>query len=696
MQRVWRGRQSAARGARRGNRFLRAGLGGWIAGLLCAAGTPLLAQAPGEAAAGAYHLYLVPETTDGIAFLTHMADVTLAQTPAFGTRYAAVAVYRLHNTRAEPQVLTVRVRSLAGPVAHPANGRLETVTLHRGPARLPLEAASGNQWQSSVALEADERIALELRYAVRGTGRYFPRVQYDVAPLRRWGPPPESLRISFYPNSEVDPRTLQAAQPPDVQFAAGEIRWHYENAWPSQAPHAQFIHQASWDGIREAERQDRPLALGQRYYDLYMAADAPAASRPLFYAQALAAWLRAAERHPGPAHYGLARLYRTRWLAAAPAAQAHYLELFLRHARRAQETLDPARAAARQDVARWLGEGLEARVARAVQREDWAGVNAALAEIERLPAAGMAPERIAGIRADARLQQALRLWAAGAADEALALAGHPLEEPDRAPAPEAWPLFASWIVEIEAEPQALALQLQGSLHPAQAARAAQKLEFLEPWAQRAGEDLTLAWHFRTLAEEPSRTVLHLNVRATDPVQARRLADSLAADADWILLQQLLQPPWGQNRTRRHPFAQDAHYVFALDLRPAFDLWRAKALALEQNAVQEASAGTNAPEDAIRQLHFLNAAAEWRRLARHTVAFVRLLPAAEAGAAPARGQWAATEDQPYVQAQVTQRVPRGPRVAWLAAGLAAFATAASWGLVRLRLGRGAAPPFETVP
>ena len=696
MQRVWRDRPPAARRPRRGRRFLRAGLGGWIAGLLCAAGTPLLAQAPGAGAAGAYHLYLVPETAVGIAFLTHIAEVTLAQTPDFATRYGTVAVYRLHNTRSEPQVLTVRVRSLAGPVAHPENGRVETVTLHRGQARIPLEAAPGSQWQSQVALDADERVALELRYAVRGTGRYFPRVQYDVAPLRRWGQPPESLRVSFYPDSAVDQRTLQSAQPPDVQFAAGEIRWHYENAWPSQAPHAQFIHKAGWDGIRDAERQDRPLTLAQRYHDLYMAADAPAAGRPLFYAQALAAWLRAAERHPGQAHYGLARLYRTRWLEAAPASQAHYLELFLRHARRARDTLDPARAERRQDVARWLGQGLEARVALAVQREDWAGVNAALDEIERLPAAWMEPERLAGIRADARLQQALRLLEAGAADEALALAGHPIRGQDRTPATDAWPLFASWVVEIQAEPQSLALQLQGSLHPAQSARLAPKLKFLEPWAQRKGDDLTLAWHLQTLAEEPSRTVLHLNVRATDPVQARRLADSLAADADWIVLQQLLQPPWVQVRSHRHPFVQDTNFVFALDLRPAFELWRAKALALEQSAVQEASAGAHAPEAAIRQLHFINAAAEWRRLARHTVAFMRLLPAAEAGAAPTPGQWAATEEQPYVQAQVTRRVPRGPRVAWLAAGLAAFATAASWGLMRLRIGHGASPPLETVP
>ena len=78
------------------------------------------------------------------------------------------------------------------------------------------------------------------------------------------------MRLSVYADGELDQRRLQKVAPANYEKLDGEVRWHFENAWPWTPLQLRFIHQAHWDLIRQAMEAGNQLALGRLYHVLYM------------------------------------------------------------------------------------------------------------------------------------------------------------------------------------------------------------------------------------------------------------------------------------------------------------------------------------------------------------------------------------------------------------------------------------------
>lgn len=656
---------------------------GW---LLPASPAPVLAQSDTQLpAAGAFHLYLLPDQVSGIDFLTHIVEVRITEHDAHTTQYSTVATYRVHNTQQDPQVLTLTVQPLRGTVAQAGPGQLRQLMLYRHQTPIPLASLANGQYQGKVVLEPDERDVLALHYTVHTTDeRYFSHVQYDVSILNRWGMPPDSMRVSVFPDLVMDGRNLQIGQPATYQLLDNEIHWHFENALPTPSPRLQFIHKRLWNTILEAEARHDLIALGQHYHTLYTAAAAPEQHRRVFYDQALAAFLQGVAQDPGQAHYGLARLYRTRLLSGTGTADSPYLELVLHHAHLAFQELDPDLEAQRQEVVRWLVQGLELRVALASRREDWTAVNDSLDAIQKLPVAWIGAERIEEIRRNASLQQAIRLLDTGATEEAMILIGAQIREANYLPDPEALPLFAGWRADVQVAPDALDIQLQGTVRPAQAQRLAARLETLAQLARQAGPDILLTWIWPEPEEaSPEHTILYLDLSMTSQLQAQNLGARLSADTDLGLLRHLLLTPWLYATEEQHLFFADQTYEYELHLEEVFRLWRAKAQTLEQHAVAEASAGADSAEAVVRQFTLVNAAHDWRELIRNTAVFIHASPESLAG--PGHVPWVATAESPHLRVRLARRVPHQFHLILLATGLAGSAMIISWGLLRLHRG-----------
>ncbi len=673
-------------GGRHGRRRFRARLGGrlgittvlWLWGATVA----LAQDLPGGP--GAFHLYLVPAEARGIDLLAHVVEVEVVQHPDSTAHYHTVATYWLHNTTAEPRILDLTLRAAAGGLEGPGHGRLQRIQLFAATLPVPLEPLDNGQYQALVALASDERTGLELRYTVHAPGRYFPEVVYDSVPLRAWGAPPASMRLSVYAASELSPRTLQQATPVAYDLLSGEVRWHFENTWPGSPLQVRFIHAATWDRIRQAEATGDQLALGRQFQTLYKVSPEHAPSkRQAFYDQALAALVQAVAQDPGQAHYSLTQLYRTQLLEGVLPGFAAYLEPMLRHARLGLDFLPPEAEWQRRDLTRWLVDGLEMRIAMASQRADWVMVKDALDEAERLSPGGIAPERIAEMRRNAGLQQALGLLHLGATEEAAALVGSRLDAAGYMPPAEEVPLFQSWLAAVVASPTSLTVTMEGSIAPPQTARLRAKLALLEQLTARAGRSQQLTWHMQEDADAvPSRRVLQLHWSASDAGQARQLAEWLGADADWILLQQILQTPWPQESVHSRWLAQDLIYEYTLDLKNTYRLWDAKARALEQDAIREASAGADGPEDAVRQFNYVNSAQAWRDLATNSVVLVSLQPDA-ADPVPTPDAWVATMDDPRLQVRIARHGWRMPHLLGLGSSMLVLLLGLATWLTRMR-------------
>ena len=628
---------------------------------------------------GAFHLYLVPAEAQGIDLLTHVVEVEVVQYPDSTAHYNTVATYWLHNTTAEPHIAGLALRSATGAIGMPSHGRLQRIQIFKGAIAVPLEPLDNGQYRALISLEPDERTSLDLHYTVHAASRYFPEVIYDSVPLRVWGAPPESMRLSIYADSELSQRTLQQVTPATYDLLSGEVRWHFENAWPWAPLHARFIHKATWDLIRQVAAAGDQLALGRQFQILYRVSPEHATSeRQAFYDQALAALVQAVAQDPGQAHYSLTQLYRTPLLEGRLPGFAAYLEPMLHHARLGLEFLPMEHETQRQDLTRWLVDGLEMRIAMASQREDWVVVKDSLDEAEGLPPGWITPERIEEMRRRAGLQQAIGLLHVGAADAAAALVGSRLDVASHMPPPTAVPLFQSWLTAVVASPTSLAVTMEGSVAPAQTARLPEKLALLEQLTAQAGRGPQLTWTIQEDADAvPPRRVLQLHLLASDAGQARRLAELLGADADWVLLQQILRTPWPQETVHSQLLSQDLIYEYALDLEDSYRLWDAKARALEQDAIREASAGADGPEDAVRQFNYVNSAQAWRDLATNSVVLVSLQTDA-ADPVPTTDSWVATSNDPRLQARIARHVLRVPHLAGLGSGVLVLLLAlATW-------------------
>lgn len=634
---------------------------------------------------GAMHLYLIPEEVQDIAFLTHVVEVEVLQHPDLTAEYRTISSYRLHNETEGPVIVALTLQSTSDKAGEPAFRGLKQVRLFEGARPVTLELNQGGQYSVSIDLEPDERTRLDLHYVVPATGRYFPEVVYDVSPLRIWGDPPESMRFSVITHSELSQRTLQKIEPVNFQVQDGELRWLFENALPWSSFRVRFIHKAAWSQIRRAEQAEDNLTLGQLFHTLYMVnSDLPLGERQNFYDQALAALLLAVSEEPGLAHYSLAQLYRTQLFHSLLPGKSTYLERVLYHARLGLEFLPEESEIQRMDLALWLLDGLEMQISRGVQRGDWGLVNDALEEAETLPLSWVAEGRIEEIRHNTSMQQAIWLLVNDSPEEAAALVGSQSDDSINVPPADAVSVFQSWLVAVVADPASLAVTMEGTVTPSQVSRLPEKLTVLKNLTAQAGGEQQISWNLAEIpAEGASKRVLRLQLHSSDELQAQRLANLLGADADWILLQQILQEPWPKMSVQQHLLFQDMVYEYGLNLENVYRLWNAKALNLDQEAIHEASAGADGPEDLVRQFNFLDAAQNWRGLAKNSVVLVSLRTDA-ADLAQNGDSWVATQEHPRLQARTGSHSLRIPNLAISTSVLfAILVTFATWLSLLLR-------------
>ncbi len=648
--------------------------------LACSLTAGLPAHAQGQGPAGARHLYLVPRDPTGIQMLAHVAEIRIDQSLGYETTRTVVASYQLHNKQTKPAELTLHIQPASET---PAEALVLTgpPVLRRGGSPWPLVQIADNPTSAVMVLAPDERIELELSYELTGSTSIFPSVAYPIEPLRRWSTPPDSTRISIFTDFVPSPRNLQVLWPQGHVEHPNEIRWHWENALPWQGPAIRFIHRVAWDGIRTAEAAGDWIALGQGFHALYSASDQPGDQRRLYYDQALAAFLEAMAERPTEAHYELARLYRSRITGSGGRADSHYLDLALDHARAAMARLPGERTMERQELIRWIEEGLTTKVRQATHDGNWPAVDQALAALEELPQEFANPDRVARLEAETATEQALQLLGAGAVAEAVAVEGEGILDPSLLPDARLIPLFSGWRIDVSAGTQQLAIDLIAWSEAAQRSRLDTALAGLRRLVASVGNDASLDWSATRDPEavHPQTDRLQLNLTVRDRDAATRLADRMAPDSEWLLLRQILRTAWPSTIKNTGLVANQVRWDYTLDLTEVYGFWEAKAVSLDNRLVELASGGASDTAAKIRQGHLANTAAAWRALAENTLVLVSLDDGS--GISTDDTVWLGSRLEPFVQATRTRRHPDPLRL-----GLVLIWTAAAVSFAAVRMGR----------
>ncbi|MXZ41360.1 MAG: hypothetical protein F4Z18_06195 [Caldilineaceae bacterium SB0666_bin_21] len=643
------------------------------------AGLPSPARAQGHA--GARHLFLVPRDPTGIQVLAHVAEIRIDQSFGYETIRTVVASYQLHNKQAEPTELTLHIQPASESPAE-ALALTGPPVLRRGGSLWPLVQVAGNPTSAVMVLAPDERVELELSYELTGSTSIFPSVAYPIEPLRRWSTPPDSTRISIFMDFAPSPRNLQVLWPQGHEEHPNEIRWHWENALPWQGPAIRFIHRVAWDGIRAAEAAGDWIALGQGFHALYSASDESGDQRRLYYDQALAAFLEAMAERPTEAHYELARLYRTRITGSGGQADSHYLDLALDHARTAMALLPGERTVERQELIRWIEEGLTTKVRQATLDGNWPAVDKALAALEELPEEFANPDRVARLEAETATEQALQLLGAGAVAEAVAVEGESILDPSLLPDSRLIPLFSGWRVDVVAGTQRLAIDLIAWTEVSQRSRLDTELAGLRRLVASVGNDASLDWSTTRDPESvhPQTDRLELNLTVRDSDAATRMADRMAPDSEWLLLRQILRTSWPSKIRNTGLVASQVRWDYTLDLTEVYSFWEAKAVSLDNRLVELASAGTSDTADKIRQGHLANTAAAWRSLADNTLILVSLDDGS--GIFTDDTVWLGSRLDPFIQATRIRRSPDPLRLGLVLIWTTAAVSFAAVGMGRL--------------
>lgn len=649
--------------------------------LACSLTTGLPSPARAQGHADARHLFLVPRDPTGIQVLAHVAEIRIDQSVGYETIRTVVASYQLHNKQAEPTELTLHIQPASVSPAE-SLALTEPPVLRRGGSLWPLVQVAGNPTAAVMVLAPDERVELELSYKLTGSTSIFPSVAYPIEPLRRWSTPPNSTRISIFTDFAPSPRNLQVLWPQGHEKHPNEIRWHWENALPWQGPAIRFVHRVAWDDIRAAETTGDWIALGQGFHALYSASDEPGDQRRLYYDQALAAFLEAMAEQPTEAHYELARLYRTRITGSGGQADSHYLDLALDHARAAMALLPGERTVERQELIRWIEEGLTAQVRQATLNGDWPAVEKTLAALEELPEAFANPDRLARLEAETATEQALQLLGAGAIAEAVAVEGESILDPSLLPDSRLIPLFSGWRVDVVAGTQRLAIDLIVWSEASQRSRLDAELAGLRRLVASVGDDASLDWSTTRDPEAapPEADQLQLKLSVRDSDAAARIADRMAPDSEWLLLRQILRTPWPSQLKNSGLVASQVRWDYTLDLTEVYSFWEAKAVSLDNRLVELASTGTSDTAGKIRQGHLANTAAAWRSLAENTLVLVNLDDGP--GVATDDTVWLGNRLKPLVQATRTRRHPDRLRLGMILMPTAAAVSFAAVGMGRL--------------
>ena len=344
--------------------------------------------------------------------------------------------------------------------------------------------------------------------------------------------------------------------------------------------------------------------------------------------------------------------------------------------------LPEERAVERQELIRWIEEGLTTRVRQATLNGDWPAVDKALAALEELPEEFANPDRVAHLEAETATEQALQLLGAGAVAEAVAVEGEGILDPSLLPDPRLIPLFSGWHVDVLAGTQQIAIDLIAWSEASQRSRLDTELASLRRLVASVGNDASLDWSTTRDPESvhPNTDRLQLNLTVRDSGAAARMADRMAPDSEWLLLRQILRTSWPSKLKKGTGLvASQVRWAYTLDLTEVYSFWEAKAVALDNRLVELASTGTSDTADKIKQGHLANTAATWRSLAENTLVLVSL--DAGSGISTDDTTWLGSRLEPLVQATRTRRSPDPVRL-----GLVLIWTVAAVSFAAVGMGR----------
>ncbi|MCB0043946.1 MAG: hypothetical protein KDD92_00765 [Caldilineaceae bacterium] len=578
---------------------------------------------------------------------THTADITVAWTD--GVLTAAVdALYRVYNGGADPITLLVRVE----PQSDAAQADPGAVTLLADGVPVALEAGDGATLIGRVALPADGRSDLRLRYAVALGDGPTAAVGYDIEHLRAWTGE-RSLRVALALPALITPSSWIEITPAgwsDLTDSENGIKWLYDGVLPAEPPTLAFIHPAIWAQLQAAAAADSPegqRTLGDLYRTLYVATAGDSAAR--FYAQSLAAYTAGAEAAgAGPAaapfQAGIAALYRTRVVGDDGQSAPGYVQLMTEAARAAAAGFapdDPRRG----EMLRWEQEGLQLQLIQSRELGDWIGALSLIEQLTALPPAAVDQAALTQERREIEVQQALQLLEQGDDRAALALVGEEIADAQLAPTLAAQSLFAAWHVTMTVSTGATELlfvaQPAGDGSAGHAALAEQVARLSDAGLPR-GVKVDLSPRQEASGTNPIRLALTIPAdQSIDP-----LATLVSGDPQWAMLRSVLaQATPVREQANRFLWREDLLRQ-TLNLAPAADQWAAAAANLQRTAV-EMEAAPSAGEEALRAriavINYRNAAALWENLASNSWVITTLrMPG---GADTLSRTWLTTADAP---------------------------------------------------
>ncbi len=590
------------------------------------------------------HLLLLPGDDTQVQLLTHIAELDLA--PENGRlRVTVQAQYRLHNPGAEAVTLPLMVRPGA---SFPAAPLPTNITLTVDGQALALQPGSdGRQWRSQLALPPDARRNLSLSYQFTLETPLLATVRYPIQELRRWPEAVNSWRVTVRVPTQASAESWLQMAPEGWKLRPNAIEWLAENALPAQPISFQFLAPATWQALQSAQQavQADPspanyARLGQLYQRIFASPLAGAEVRERFYAQALAAYeegLQLAEERGAspeeraPLHAGLAALYRSRSVDSSGSVDQEYLSLMLAEAEQALAGL-PEAAPQRQELLRWLAEGLRTQLSQAEKRREWQAALQLLDRMAALPPELVDPQALAQQRRTVLLQQALQLLEQGNVEAAVALAGPEIALDNLGPPPEQESLFARWQVSQTVEPGQTQFEFQIQPAPGREEAASAALAQLSQAWQQGGAP-------HELTTLPGQEGYRLAFTLASQEQRRNLLQATPPVVHWSLLRTLLLLPEPEVRRQARLIWETVTLAQAVDLRTVGDQWLATAANLERQAEQfladqpgaENEVGPELLRSRLQAIAFRNEAAIWRGLATNSHALITLrIPGGDEG------------------------------------------------------------------
>lgn len=654
-----------------------------LAALFMACLLAAIVQRPvlGQESNSGRHLYLVPENPSGIQLLAHVAEIEVQQSAGYTTNRSTKVLYKLLNKQSAPVELLLAIQPAAEAPLDALMLSVAPVVVRNG-APIPIVQLPSGETGYVLQFAPDERTELTLTYLLTGDSSIFPSVSYSIEPLRRWGTPPDSVRVSILTDFTSSSRNVQVLWPQGYEVHNKEFRWHWEKNLPLQGPAIRFIHKASWDLIRTAEQSGDYVAQGQGLYSLYIASNLQGDQQQLFYDQALAAFLTAMSYRPLDAHIGLARLYRSRIEGLGTEADSRYLDLALTHAHSALDLLPEDRLLEQQELMRWIEEGLATKVRQATSQDDWATVDEALQALENLPEKFASNELATRIEGITTAEQALRLYAAGDVQGALHLGGEGILDPALLPASKHIPIFSGTLVDVMAGREYLNISMESWLHARHRNRLDEALATLEYLVVNSGSGALLDWSIADEGETSrfGTNRLQLQLSVDNVETAYTLADRLPADSEWLVLRRILANPWPSKQAYRRIVSTDTRWTYALDLTDTYSFWLAKAAMLDNRSVGPEDTDESGIVTKIRQSHIAHSASAWRMLAANTQVLVSL--DVQSPNATSDAVWLANQDNPTILASKTYRTPDSVRLGLLVGWAATIVFALTFGTKRL--------------